>query len=301
MAMIKRYWDIICGIIAGAIIALAAKFQLEIVQKCYSIIILFIVCIGFFRIIKQEVGKKINERKHNVIDAIVDAQKPIKAVMLAESPTKVGEGLGKKLIIISRGSKIIMEKLKVFFSKFKGYMLTIALALLGVIEMCGGFINELCGGVLVVNGIEILPIVTLGCVVVVGLASNTFTKEQAEKVKALFSKSSTNEIVQVEIKKTIKEKSAQLAQFNKTLTVQQHELSNLQSELESLNNTLAAKKEMNLMAVPLATEDDVRVAAEAVEACLKKIADKQAEIAETQTVIETTTTMIAALRTQLNA
>lgn len=300
VGFIKRYWDIIGGIVAGAAITAVAQFELDIVQLCYSIIILMIVCIGVFRIIRQEVDKRRhNERGHTVVDTIVDKQKPIKALNIAQEPTREGENLGKKLIELWGVTKPAMEKIKMFFSKFKGYMLTTALAVLTIVEMCGGFINTACGGVLTINGIEVLPLITLACTTVVGILSNGYTAEQREKIKALFSKSNTNELVKVEIKKTIKEKSALLAQFNKALTTQQHELANLNAELEALNNKVNAKKEMRAMVPQLASDADVQLAINEAVACEAKIADKTAEITKTTATIDTLNTEISALRSQL--
>lgn len=298
--LIKRYWDILGGIVVSATIAAVAQFELETIQLCYSIIILMIVCIGVFRILKQEVDKRLhNERGHTVVDAIVDVQKPIKALHIAQEPTREGEDLGKKLIEIWGVTKNTMEQIKTFFSKFKGYMLTTALAILTVVEMCGGFINSAFGGALTINGIEVLPLVTLGCTAVVGIISNGYTAEQREKIKALFSKSNTNELVREEIKKTIKEKSALLAQFNKALTVQQHELANLNAELEAANNKVNAKKEMRAMMPQLATDADVQLAINDAVACEARINEKTAEIKKTTATIDELTTTISALRSQL--
>lgn len=299
VAFIKKYWDIIGGIITGISISAVAKFELGIVQLCYSVIILMIVCIGILRLIKQEADKKQNERKHNVIDDVVDGQQPMKAISLAQSPKEEGEKVGKKILFLWGVTKPMLVKLKTFFSKFKGYMLTIALTILSVVEMCGGFINSAFGGVLTINGIEILPVVTLLCAITVGCISNGFTQEQKEKIKALFSKSNTNELVLAEIKKTIKEKSAQLAQFSKALTTQEHELANYESELETLNNALQAKREMYQMIPQLATQEDVQLAANAVSECQAKIRTKTDEIAQTKTMLENLTTVIEALKQRL--
>ena len=299
LAFVKKYWDIVGGMVLGIAIASAAKFELRVVQLCYSVIILILVCIGIFRYIKQEADKKQTERKHNVIDDVVDGQQPIKAIRLAQSPTKEGEKVGKKILFLWGVTKPMLDKFKTFFDKFKGYMLTIALAILTIVEMCGGFINAACGGVLTVGGIEVLPLVTLGCATVVGIISNGFTKEQKEKVKALFSKTNTNELVLAEIKKTIKDKSTQLAEFRKALTTQQHELANFESELEMLKNALAAKKEMYAMVPQLATQEDVQLATNEVVNCQAKIENKKTEIAKTEETVNKLTTTINALRNQL--
>jgi len=301
VAFFKKYWDIIGGIVAGIFLAAAANFELVIVQLCYSVIILIIVCIGFLRFIKQEADKKQrkNERKHNVIDNVVDGQKPIRAINLAQSPTVEGEKIGKKFIKLLGEVKPIMQKFKTLFDKFKGYLLTIALIALFAVETCGGFINSACGGVFTVKGVPVLPIVTAVCAAVVGVISNGFTKEQKEKIKALFSKANAEEILLAGIKKAYKEKMAQLAQFNKALTTQEHELANSESELETLNNTLFAKKEMFAMTPQLATKEDVMLAENAVRECKTRITTKEGEIAETKKTIENLGKMIADLKNKM--
>jgi hypothetical protein len=253
------------------------------------------------RIIKQAIEKQrhTQERKHNIIDNIIDGQKSIKAISLAQAPTKEGEKIGEIIILFFGGLKKMMEKIKTFFSKSKGYLLTIALTILTIIEMCGGYFNTLFGGALTINGIAILPLITLVCAIIVGILSNGYTKEQQEKIKALFSKSSTNELVLAEIKKTIKEKTAQLAQFNKLLTTQETELANFESELETLKNTQQAKKEMCAMIPQLATVEDVQLATNAVVDCQAKIATKKDEIEKTKATVNTLTTTINALKSQL--
>jgi hypothetical protein len=300
--LIKKYWDIIGGTFAGVGLAVIAEFELTTVQLYYSVIILILVSIGIFRILRQTIQaqrKKAIERKHNVIDAMVDSQKSIKAISLAQEPTKEGEKVGKLFMELWEVSKNIMKKLKTLFDKYKGYLLTILLGLLTAVEQYGGYINALCGGTLVVAGVEVIPIVTLGATIVVGIISNGFTKEQWEKIKALFSKSTTSEMVKEEMKKTFKAKSEQLKQFNKILSTREHELANLNSELETLNNTLQAKREMYTMTPQLATGEDVQLALNAVGECELKIRNKVADVEETKETIENLMTAINALKSQL--
>jgi hypothetical protein len=197
------------------------------------------------------------------------------------------------------GIKHIMKKLKEIFDKYKGYLLTVLLGVLTAVEQYGGYINQLFGGVLVVNGVEILPIVTLFCTVVVGILSNGYTKEQVEKIKALFSKSSTDELVKAEIKKSLKDNTAKHSQFTKIHASKETELENLKSELESLNNTHNAKKEMYHMIPQLASAEDVQLAANAVYECQQRIVNKESEIMEVKTTVENLKTTINALKSQL--
>lgn len=301
--LIKKYWDLLGGIFAGVSLSLIAKFNLDKIQLVYSIIILMLVSIGVLKIVKQTIekqkAKKPKKRKKNIIDDMVESQKPVKAISLAQEPTKEGERLGNLIIETMKGARKVMNKIKYFFDKFKGYILTAALGILTVIEMCGGFINDLLGNKLIVNGVNILSLITLAAAIIVGCISNGFTKEQKEKIKALFSKSSTNELVQAEIKKSIKENTAKLAQFNKILDTKETELENLENEYERAKNTLAAKQEMFSMVPQLASEADVQLANENVNLIKVKIDTKNVEITDTKNTISNLTTTINALKSQL--
>ena len=295
-----KYWDILGGILMGVVMMMLANMQVYMIQLCYSSIILILVNIAVLRTIRQSVEKKrAKKREHTIIDSMVDSIKPIKAINIAQNPTKNGEVLGKLILNILGGLKETMKKIKVFFDKFKGYILTFLLTVLTVIEMCGGFINELAGGVLVVNGIEVLPIATLVIAIIVGILSNGFTKEQMEQIRVLFKKSTTNELVIAEIKKTIKEDEAKAKEFNKVLTTKKSELDNLIVELESKNNTLSAKIEMLNMIPQLATTEDVHLAEIAVRDAKDKIALKKQEIADIEESISNLNTAINALKSRL--
>lgn len=200
MNVLKKYWDIFGGIVIGILMAVFARFQLEKIQLCYSIIILILLSIGFFRMIKQTVNEG---QRHTMIDTMVNGHQAVKAVNMAQNPTKDGEVLGYATIKLWEGLRKIMKKIKELFDKFKGIVLSIALGILTIVEAYGGYINGLCGGVLIIKGIEILPLVTLLASLVVGIISNGWTKEQKAKINALI-KSGTAELVEVknESKKT---------------------------------------------------------------------------------------------------
>lgn len=304
--LIKRNWDIISGLITGLIITVASGFDISIIQLLYSIFILLLVSIGLFRIIKQAVdknketrNKRKKERQHNLIDDMVDSQTPVKAFNLANKPTREGEKLGRLLIDIMKRGKRVMKKIKEFLDKFKGYILAFALAALSIIEMCGGYLNATFGDALTVNGVELLPIVTLVLSVVVGCISNGFTKEQQEKIKALFTKKPTNEIVKAQIKEKLKADEAKLKDFNKVLATQEHELDNLESLLVSAQNVHEARKEMYTMVPRLATAEEVQEAANEVVNIEASIVEKKKEIEATQKSIDNLTTEIGALKSQL--
>ena len=299
--LVKKYWDLLSGFIVGLALSFMAHFDCDTVRWMYSVIILMLVCIGLFRLIRQAIEKKKPKqvREHTPIDDAVDNLIALKAINLAQEPTKEGEKIGKLFTILWGGKNYIMKKLKELFDKYKGYLLTLLLGALTAVEHYGGFINQLCGGALMVNGVAVLPLVTLVLTILVGIVSNGYTKEQREKIIALFSKSSTNELVNAEIKKKLKDNTAKHTQFVKILSTKESEKANLNSELEGLKNTYYAKKAMYGMTPQLATEEDVLLAANAVRECESKIANKDAEIVEVQASVTNLETMINALRSNL--
>jgi len=303
--LIKRYWDIFGGFIMGIALTFLAKFQLAKIQLIYSIIILILVLIGVMRILKKSITesrkkpKKERKRKVKVVDNLVDNQKPMKAISLAENPTKEGEKLGNLLIDTAKGVKKVMRKVKIFFDKFKGFMLSILLGIMTAIEMVGGYINDLCKGKFTVHGVDVIPVVTLVCAVLVGIISNGFTKEQWVKIKALFAKSSTNELVQAQIKIKLKETQNQLNSKNKELDSAETVLGNLNSELTNLKNTYNAKVEMMNMTPQLATPEEVQLALQAVNEKESEILAKENDITNINNTIINLNTMINSLKSQL--
>ena len=301
MRFLKKYWDIFGGIGIGVGLAYITHFQLETIQICYSVIILILVSIGVLRIIKQSVDK--SRDKQTLIDQMVDSQKAVKAISIAQDPIKDGEMLGKKIIKLWEGLKGIMKKLQEWFDKFKGIILAIALGVLTIVEGFGGFINQLCGGTLTVYGIDVVPLVTLIASVVVGIISNGFTKEQNATIKALFSKSDKDAdidaVVLAEIKKTMKENEAKVKEFNAVLKAKNTELDSLNVELEAKQTTLYAKREMSAMTPQLATAEDVHFAEIAVNDMVAKIDETKRGIVEVETSIANLTSTITALKSQL--
>lgn len=301
--LVKKYWDLLSGFIVGLILSFMAHYDSERVRLIYSVIILLLVSMGLFRFIRQSVEKGMKKRRENrektLIDAVVDNQIAVKAIRMAQDPVKEGEKVGKFLKELSEVKKSIMKKLKQLFSKFKGYLLTVLLGILTAIEAYCGYVNQICGGVFTLNGVEVLPFATLVITIIVGILSNGYSKEQMEKIKALFSKSSTSELVRAEIKKKLADTKCNYTQFCKILSTNKAELANLQSEKESLTNTCMAKREMYGMTPQLATEEDVLLAVNAVRECEVKINSKEAEIAEVEAKVYGLETTINALKAQL--
>lgn len=302
--MVKKYWDIILGTLTGIALSVFAKGNIEQIQLCYSVIILLLISIGLFRIVKQTIDKQkkkkeLQQSENNLIYNIVDHQKPVQAISLAQDPTKVGEEAGKKFIKFMEVLKKIMKKIGEFLDKFKGYILTFCLMALTIIEMCGGFINQLAGGVLTINGIEIVPMVTLVLTAVVGILSNGYSKEDAAKIKAVLSKSAVSETIKVEIKKSIKAETEAITNLNKSLKTATHDLDSIESEIEALKNTYSAKQEMYNMIPQLATINDVNEAHNAIVDAEDRKREKEKEIEEIKSLLETHTTKLNALKSQI--
>ena len=298
--MFKKYWDIISGVAAGISMAVLANFELTKIQLCYSIIILILVSIGVFRFIKQSTDKK-KERKHTLIDDMVDNQPPVKSISLAQDPTKEGERVGELLLETMDGGKKAMKKIKELWDKYKGYLLSIALGVLTLVEDYGSYINAVFDGKLVLWGYEVVPVLTLVAAVAVGIISNGYTKTQKQNIKALLAVASDDKLVNVEIKKTIKLDQEELAQFKKQLHTKQKELSELESNKVAAQQTLNAKQKMLGMTPQLATQEDVDTAKAALIDIEAKINTKNAEIVTTQKYIERLNTTINALKTQLKS
>lgn len=299
MNFLKKYWDVISGILLGLIVAATTKFNSDQIQLIYSIVILILASIGCFRIIQQSIEKNKKVKRSNIIDTLIDSQKPIKAISLAQDPSTEGQKTGEAILNLLGGVKHIMKKIKELFDKFKGFILALSLAALSIVELCGGFINELLGNALVINDIKIIPLVTIVAATIVGCISNGYTKEQRDKIKALFSKSTTNELVMAEIKKTLKENELKLKEFNKMLSTQENALANLESQLNTAKNTYNAKVEMFNMKPQLATNEDVQLAANEQSNIMTAINEKKQEISKTKASIEKITVTIGALKEQL--
>lgn len=286
---IKKYWDLIIGFVAGVSLAVLSRFKIDKITLINSILISILLSVGVLKIIKETIEK--TKRRDTVIDKMLDNQTPMKAIKLASDPTEDGEEVGKNVIILLGVFKQFMEKLKTLFDKFKGYMLAICMMILSIVELCGGYINDLCGGVFTVHGVEVLPIITLVASTVIGLISNGYTKDQKEKIKALMSKTSSgdkNQIVANEITKTLKTKESELKDLNKKLATQEKELEVITKKFDEMKNTYDAKVQMNGMTPQLATSDEVKSSYENMKQAKLNVDAQNVEINKTKAVIDTT-------------
>lgn len=296
---IKKYWDLFGGVITGIALTIVAKFKLEKVQLIYSVIILILVSIGILKIFKQTIEKKKNKRRETIIDKASDGHKAIKAIRLAQNPTEEGEEVGKLILIIWRHLKFMLNKVNLFFDKFKGFILSGSLGILAIVEHCGGYINTACQDKLSFNGVNYLVLSLFVLSIVVAIVSNSYSKEQKEKIKALFSKSSTDQLVIAEIKKTIKVDEVKLKNLVKIVSQNELEIGNLNAEFDNATNTYNAKINMKNMTPSLATEEDCIIAQTKVAEIRQKIEAKKSELETNKQSLENLKTTISTLKGQL--
>lgn len=257
-------------------------------------LILLLVSFGTLRVFKAKAGKR--HHLNRAPTSLSGLHSAMALSNIAQAPKREDT---PGINILRKETHKTMKNLKVFFDKFKGYILTAALAVLTVVEMCGGFINQLCGGVLVVHGIEVLPLVTLVCTAVVGVLSNGFTKEQAQQIKTIVKAPDKNATVKGVIKDTIKAKNEELTKLKKSLATMERELVSLEGVHVHLSDVLMAQREMSRMDPAVTTLDDVRKAETDAREALGQVEAKKAEIEKTKASIEVYQTKIAALKLQL--
>ena len=291
--LIKRYWDIIGGIFSALGICVLVDFDIQPIQLAYSIIILSIVCIGLLRFIKESIEKR--KRVHNIVDSVVDAHKPIKAIEIINNPGKPGKELGKTFILTIKEVSKGMEKFKNFLSRSKGYLLAGLLFILGFIEGNYPLINDLVGGYLVINDIEILPIIFLvGSLVVAGL-SNNFDGEEwkiiVETIKAVRESKKNNKALNDELKKIIKDNESILKSAYKELTKAEQKLASAESTLSSAQSSLEVKEQLYISKIIPVSEyniarDVVTLANEEVHKELKEVERLNKQVGELEIKIE---------------
>lgn len=116
--LIKKYWDLLSGAICGIVSSILVSFKLEEIQLIYSIIILMLVFIGLFKVVRACLESRKSNRKDLLVDKIVESQNHMKAISIAQNPTKTGEELGELLIQTTKGGKITMKKLFVWIKDY---------------------------------------------------------------------------------------------------------------------------------------------------------------------------------------
>lgn len=301
--LIKKYIDIFGGIILSILLTIIARFKLEKIQLMYSVIILMLVCIGICSVVKKTANNRIKtpkkERKKNIIDKLVNSRKEVKAVNIAQNPLQEGEELYIAMKKSRKDIRKVMKKLKKFFDKFKGWILSISLLVVSLISEYGGFIEKIFNGKLIIKGVNMISLIALICAVVVGLLSDTHTSEQIKKIKELFAKKPSNEIVKEELKNQLKLNETSRKNLEKQIETNNLTIDTFNQELEQAKNVYNAKIEMLNMTPKLATEEDVQNALSKVNEIEGKIAKVKNDIIELDKKLFDVNTLITALKNRL--
>lgn len=301
--LIKKYIDIFGGILLSIFLTIIARFELEKIQLMYSVIILMLVCIGVCSVIKKTASNRVKkdkkERKINIIDKIVNSRKEVKAVNIAQNPLKEGEELYIAMKKSRKDIRKVMKKIKRFFDKFKGVILTILLTIISLISEYGGFVEDMFNGKLVIKGVNIISLIALISAVIVGILSNTHTTEQIKKIKELFTKKPSDEIVNEELKNQLKLNEATRKSLEKQIENKNLSIDTFKQELEQAKNVYNAKIEMLNMTPRLATEEDVQNALSKVNEIEEKITKVKNDIIELDKKLFDVNTLITALKNRL--
>lgn len=254
--LIKRYWDILGGTITGLFLSIIAKWKLDSIQLIYTEIILILVCIGLFKVLKNGIDNFTKGRKKIVVDKLVENQKPMKAITLANEPTKTGEELGEVLIDTMKGGKKIMEKLKklfVWIGKYWQQLLGIGSAIgeyaLYVYALVCDKLNFILQYLPQNNALQICGKVGIGIIVLlvvalqirnmckwVGVGSvekaNEYLASKKEEVKSKLSASAKENV-----KKVVKDYQSQLKKVEKTI-------SSLETQIKEVDSSISSTKEL---------------------------------------------------------
>ena len=132
MQSLKNTLQILGCVALGILISFLSHWENEIIQTIYSTLILIFLLIGFLKVLKSpnkenESNNQIRNKDNNInlIDLVVNQQKPFKAIELSQNPTQGGEELGEIFLETMKGGKKKMEKIKDFFKRVWGNKFTI--------------------------------------------------------------------------------------------------------------------------------------------------------------------------------
>lgn len=303
--LIKKYFDIFSGVILGVVLSIIAKFELHKIQLIYSIIILILVCIGVCSVVRKTAQNKDTKNKRKkkrnkiFIDKLVDSRKEVKAVNIAQNPLQDGQELYETLKKSRKDLRKIMKKVKKFFDKFKGWLTSIVLALISIIAEFGGFIEDIFNGKLIVKGVNIVSLIALILSLLIALLSDTHTTEQIKKIKEMFTKKPSNEIVNEQLKARLKEEETKRKGIEKQIDNSNANIDSYTKDLEQAKNVYNARIEMLNMTPPFATEVEVQEALAKVNDIENKIANEKNTIVDLDKQLLDTNTIITMLKARL--
>lgn len=254
--LIKKYWDLFSGTILGLMLSAFVSFKIEKIQLIYSVIILVLLCIGLFKVVKNSVTKSM-KRKKIMIDRIVENQKPMKAIIMAQNPTKQGEELAEVLIDTMKGGKIIMKKIKdvfIWIGKYYqqligligalGYAVLVTIML--IYDKFGFILNRLpqtfawqLGSKIAIGALSTIAVIfsVRNQVKWVGLGSLDTARKYLEELANSNSKK-LSPTAKSSLKKALKTCKKTLADYKKDLETKQHNKTKLETQISDLKELI---------------------------------------------------------------
>lgn len=220
MNVLKKYWDVFSGTTIGLVYSIIVDWNLDKIQLAYSIIILILVIIGFFRFFIKK------KNKTDIIDKTLNTQKFTKAIHIAENPCQEGEELGELVEETINGGKKMFK----WISKNKGALISVLLIILSILEGIFNFIYQYLPFEIGFNVISIAFTLVGGIVAVLtsGFGSVKF-KELIAQVKDQLNGDQTD-LTDIE---SIKYLERQIAIYEKSAQVVENEIEKLNKEYSS--------------------------------------------------------------------
>lgn len=222
--VIKEHLDVLMGTFIGIISSIMVSWELTTIQLISSVIILILVLTGLFKVgFTYHLPTQKVKNKEDAINKMVDSQKPMKAIKIAQNPTKMGEELGELIIETTKGSKKMIKWIK----NNKGALVSWLVAILGLLEL---IFNWLASFLPIEIGFNIIGVViTVGGFVIAtltsGFGSSSF-KEALAQLKDQLNGDKTN----LDEINSIKYLERQIITYTKAISTTEKEIENLKKE-----------------------------------------------------------------------
>lgn len=214
--VIKEHLDLLFGTFIGLISAILVRWELNSVQLISSVIILILVLTGLFK-----VGFSYNFKKHDPINKVVENQRPMKAIKIAQNPTQIGEELGELIIETTKGSKKMIKWIK----NNKGALVSWLVAVIGLLELIFNWLGEFLP---LEIGFNIIGVIITIIGLIVATLTTGFGSIQFKEALAQLKDQLNGDETDLKDITSIKYLKKQITIYNKSID-------NLEKEIEKLN------------------------------------------------------------------
>ena len=224
--VIKEHLDLIMGTLIGVVSAFLVKWELAMVQLISSVIILILVLTGLFKVGFTYKAPKINKnkaQKEDALNKIVESQKPMKAIKIAQNPTQMGEELGEAIIETMKGSKKMIKWIK----NNKGAIVSWLVAILGLLELIFNWLGDLLPTEI---GFNIVGVVITVVGFVVATLTSGFGSTQFKEALAQLKDQLNGDKTDLDEINSIKYLERQILAYNKAISSTEKEIDSLNKE-----------------------------------------------------------------------